>query len=58
MFNNYQVETISSQEPYKVKAQRLVYMHVHPSGWKRGGSQKKKKKNLKKKTKYNNSLIL
>ena len=55
MFNNYQVETISSQEPYQVKAQRLVYRHVHPSGWKRGGSQKKFKE---KKTKYNNSLIL
>ena len=43
MFNNYQVETISSQEQYHVKAQRLVHRHVHPSGWKRGGSQKKKK---------------
>ena len=40
MFNNYQVETISSQEPHEVKAQRLVHRHVHPSGWKRGGSQK------------------
>lgn len=57
MFNNYQVETISSQAPHKkVKVQRLVYRHVHPSGWKRGGSQKKKK--FKEKTKYNNSLIL
>ena len=47
MFNNYQVETISSQEQYKVKAQRLVHRHVHPSGWKRGGSQKKKFKEIK-----------
>ena len=43
MFNNYQIETISSQAPHVVKVQRLVHRHVHPSGWKRGGSQKKKK---------------